>query len=259
MARRHGTGWAVGGAVALCVACTACGVHSAAPTTTTRPARHGTTTTQPVLLTVPTPVGADITVSVMTASIGQSITISGTDCKFPRTVTGTIRAGIGGTGVETVPKRSGTWSVTLPIVRSSPLGPQEVGAQCDSVSPATNLWTYPPQVVDLTSTYSLSVQPGTTVTPGTTIYISSEGACPDPTPTSPDAYVVVWFGPSAAGSTYADRGQLPYVSTDGLGNWSTSFQVEGVDPGAYDLSAFCSGDQAVTNYYNPVTITVVAP
>jgi hypothetical protein len=208
-----------------------------------------------------------MSVSVTTASIGQSITVSGTDCKAPHSATGKVRFGIGravkygAAGIQgtTVPKSNGTWSITVPIARSAPVGPQEIGAQCDSVSPKTNLWQYAEQPVDITSTYSLDVQPGTTVTSGTTIYISGEGACSDPTPTSRDAYVVVWFGPRAAGSTYTDRGQLPYVSTDGLGNWSTSFQLEGGDPGQYDLSAFCSGDQVVTNYYNPVLITVVAP
>jgi hypothetical protein len=127
-----------------------------------------------------------------------------------------------------VPDGSGALSMTLPIDKSTPLGPQMVDASCGQVSTGagTNIWEYPTAPpIDITSTYSLAVRPGTTVTPGTSLYTSSEGACSNPTPSSPGSYAAIAFGPNANTATYGANGDIPFVSTDGLGNWPTTVVV----------------------------------
>jgi hypothetical protein len=278
---------ATGVVIGLWLACTACGSQAAAPATSpssqTKPTTPLTTTTAAPTTTRTTPPptappDAQVTVSPKTVEIGQSIVVSGTGCTFPPSVTGKAAVMIGqcdayssqGSEGGTVPDSTGAWSITLPIDRSTPLGSQTVAASCGQLSggAGTNIWEYPEAPsVDITSTYSLAVRPGTTVTPGTTLYVSSEGSCSVPTqPSVPTSYQGGYgelvFSRSAISDFYSRGGTtIPEVPTDALGNWSTSFVVPpATAPGDYYLSGVCVATPYTnTNWYNPVSITVVAP
>jgi hypothetical protein len=171
-----------------------------------------------------------------------------------------------GTRGTAVANADGSWSMNLPIDRSTPPGAQPLLADCGASGHADS-WSYPSgTTITITTTYYLSVSPGTTVTAGTTLSVTGEGSCPIPSiPWSGFAQdAQVGIGANIDGIESFD-GQSngvanTWAGTDQLGNWSTTITVPATTPpGVYSVSAGCTADRSFYAYYNPVSITVVAP
>ena len=245
MARRGGTGWAFGAVSVLSGLLAACSTQAAAPTTTTRRAPPRTTTT--TITTPPAttaPANAQLTVGTSSAAIGQTIVVSGTGCTpsfggdvgVEIGVSGDAYNSAQGTRGTAVANADGSWSMNLPIDRYTPPGAQPLVADCGASGHADS-WSYPTgTTITITTTYCLSVSPGTTVTAGTTLSVTGEGSCPIPSipPTGFAQDAQVGIGANIDGIESFD-GQSngvanTWVGTDQLGNWSTTITVPATTP-----------------------------
>ena len=267
-------------AMVLCAVCPACGSQAAAPATS-RPSSRTTPTTDPAATTaLPTttttppptaPPGAEVTVSPTTAGIGQTIIVSGTGCTPNFGGEASVVIGQGdaysnqGTEGTVAANSEGSWSMPLVLARSTPVGPRPVMTACGSPPPTTDgyfssQFNYPTSpTLDITTTYSVTVSPGSTVGAGATLDVASEAECPDP---GGGLHAWVGIGPDAS---YDNNGPSPdfvgiIATPDDLGNWSTALTIPATtDPGTYWLNASCVvGYAQNVAYYSSVSITVVA-
>jgi hypothetical protein len=154
----------------------------------------------------------------------------------------------------------------LVLARSTPVGPRPVMTACGSLPTVSggyfpSQFNYPTSpTLDITTTYSMSVSPGSTVGAGATLDVASDGECPDP---GEGLHAWVDIG---ADASFDNNGPYPnsvagiIATPDDLGNWSTSLTIPATtDPGTYWLNASCVvGYQQNVAYYSPVSITVVA-
>jgi hypothetical protein len=226
----------------------------------------------------PTSRTATLSVSSATLTVGQPITVSGTDCPAGSWASASVLPSVsnegpaifdtylstGGGGIEMLLEETGsatrvasspngTWVIDANVPMVFP-GPSVISASCrpadlgESVSAG---FLYRPMQVSVTTPDALSVTPGTTVTPGSTLTVQPEGGnCPGPAVT-----------PIVA--LYDERGTTQVLaSTMGEPHPGTYWQASLVVPlqakaGRYQLEADCDYSRgAIYGSYAPVEITV---
>jgi hypothetical protein len=149
----------------------------------------------------------------------------------------------------------------MDVGEATTLGPEDVGATCVVAIDSATIFDYPPVPIEVTTVRHLQVSPGTTVTAGTTLTVSSVGPCP------------VGAG-SSGGPTGGYWGQVELApDLDGYGiaygtsveqnvsgrEWSATILIPpDTTPGSYVLIGQCVIQRAVLASYNPLAITVTA-
>jgi hypothetical protein len=228
-----------------------------------------TTTPQP-----PTNRTATLSVSTKTLTVGQPITVSGNSCQAgywasasllpsnpnaypaifstPFSTGGsfgeTVLLSNGATRVTAAP--NGAWTITTVVPMVFP-GPSIVTASCrppDSATPSG--FVYQPRDVSVNTPYMLSVAPGTTVAPGSTLTVQPVGGdC------KPNTYPFVALY-QTIGTTEAVN--YVYGQTHAGTFWQASLVVpSGLHAGYYQLEADCDLSRgAIFGSYAPLQITV---
>jgi hypothetical protein len=261
--------------------CTDTGRHlNAEPKKTTRATTTSESTTgvtQPPPATTqqsPTNGTATLSVSTATLTVGQPITVNGNDCpegswasasllpsnrdNYPA-IFGTPFS-TGGAFGETVLLSNGatrvtsgpgdTWTISTAVPMVFP-GPSMVTASCrppDTTAPSGFL--YQPKDVAVSTPYVLSVTPGTTVSPGTTLTVEPVGGDCGPY-TSPFVALYQTMGTVAV---------VNYSWGKALSGayWQASLAIpSGLKAGHYQLEADCDQSRgAIFGSYAPLQITV---
>ncbi len=212
--------------------------------------------------------------STATLTVGQSITVSGNGCQagywasanllpsnpnsYPAIFSTPFSTGgsfgetvlltNGATRVTADP--SGTWTISTMVPMVFP-GPSIVTASCRPPDSATTAgFLYQPKDVSVSTPYMLSVSPGTTVAPGSTLTVEPVGGdC------KPNTYPFVALY-QTTNTTQAVN--YVYGQTHSGTLWRASLAVpSGLHAGNYQLEADCDLSRgAIFGSYAPLQITV---
>ena len=146
-----------------------------------------------------------------------------------------------------------TWVIHAKVPMVFP-GPSVIIATCQSAVPDATPSTgilYRPHHVSVSTPYTLSVEPGSMVTPGSTVIVQANGgACPVPAVTP----IVALYERTGATQVVARAMGEPHPGT----YWQASLPVPpGLKTGHYQLEADCDYSRgAIYGSYAPVQITV---
>ena len=201
------------------------------------------------------PPGRRFRVSPAQLAIGQPVTFSGTGCASTRVVVIGIDHGseTAGTSAATYPAADGSWRRTVTVGDSTLLGSRTAYARCEPRSQLRSLFTYEPVLVQIRTFRRMNVAPGTAVRAGTTLDVSSAGACA--VPANAQAQVALQAPPGTA-TTF--RTVYGTVTQDAQGNWSARVPVPAnAAAGRLELTGTCAWSRSFTAWYPTVTITVL--
>jgi hypothetical protein len=226
-------------------------VRSTGATTTTAPTATGETATS-------TPPGVVFTVDPQNVVVGQPIRFSGTGCSAPYEAVISI-------GGNYTPARyqssatDGSWTLALNVPDGTSLGSQEATAQCVGATDHATIFNYPTVALQVSTFRHLAVSPGTAVEAGTTLTVSSVGACPVGSGS---------FGGSTGGY-WAEVDLVPESSSVAVASgtsvvqnvsgrqWTASLVVPAdTAPGSYVLQGECIIQRALLAFYSPLPITI---
>ena len=230
------------------------------------------TTTSPP----PTSRTASLFVSMTTLKVGEPITVSGTDCPEGHWASASLflsnpeegpaifgtSLSTGGDVIETLLVSGGstwvtsgpnaTWTISVSVPMVFP-GPSVITATCVPATPGAPAagFRYRPKQVSVSTPYTLSVTPGTMVTPGSTLTVQpSGGDCPPPAVTP----IVALYQTTGATQVLATTMGETHPATYWQANLAVPPQTK---PGRYRLEADCDYSRgAIYGSYMPVQITV---
>jgi hypothetical protein len=226
-------------------------VRSTGATTTTAPTATGETATS-------TPPGDVFTVDPQDVVVGQPIRFSGTGCSAPYEA----EIDIGGNYTPAQylsTSTDGSWTISIDVPDATSLGSQEATAQCVVATDQSTIFNYPTVALQVSTFRHLRVTPGTTVEAGTTLTVSSVGACPVGSGS---------FGGSTGGYwAEVDLAQDPSDPAVANGTsaaqnvsgqeWTATLAVPAdTTPGSYVLQGECVIQRAYLAFYNGLAITV---
>jgi hypothetical protein len=248
--------------------------------TTSRPVRT-TTTTGPV---IPTNDSAQLTISSPDLTVGQLVTVSGTDCPpnhwgtavLDQTHSGDYPAifqtteglydneamfGISGGQFGGTVGADGRWTMTTTVPMVAP-GPARLSGWCSPNQGAGSghpgvltEFLYPFVPVTVATPYLLEIDPGTAVSSGTTLTVKSVGGgCPIPSDSRVNLYTDSL--PQTQVASGATQDAVP--SDQAQAGWQATLTVPtGLNPGRYQLEADCVYSRgAVLGSYAPTIISV---
>ena len=283
---RHDPRAKIGVALLLLLGLTACADTSRHPSakpekvtrttaTATVSSSSSSTTQPPPTTTSPPPTSRTATLSVSTAAleVGQPITVSGNDCPAGYSASANLLPSTqsaspafqhafchGKAVVETTLLSNGwirvtsgsnaTWTISTSVPMVVP-GPSLITAQCvPPDSTMTSGFIYQPRAVSVSTPYTLSVAPGTTVAPGSTLVVQSQGggcgqiALP---------FVALY---ETAGTTQTVV--YSWAQSGSGADWQASLVVpSGLMAGRYRLEADCDYSRgAIYGSYAPLEITI---
>jgi hypothetical protein len=143
-----------------------------------------------------------------------------------------------------------TWTISTAVPMVVP-GPSLITAQCvPPDSTATSGFIYQPKAVSVSTPYTLSVAPGTTVTSGSTLTVQSEGGgCGQ----IASPFVALY---ETAGTTQTVV--YSWAQSGSATDWRASLVVPaGLTAGQYRLEADCDYSRgAIYGSYAPLEITI---
>lgn len=275
----------IGVALLLLLGLTACADTSRHPsaepekvtrTTATVSSSSSSTTQPPPTTTSQPPTSRTATLSVSTAAleVGQPITVSGNDCPAGYSASANLLPSTqsaypaifstpfatGGAVVETTLLSNGsirvtsgsnaTWTISTSVPMVVP-GPSLITAQCvPPDSTMTSGFIYQPKAVSVSTPYTLSVAPGTTVAPGSTLVVQSQGGgCGQ----IASPFVALY---ETAGTTQTVV--YSWAQSGSGADWQASLVVpSGLMAGRYRLEADCDYSRgAIYGSYAPLEITI---
>jgi len=241
-------------ALVAAAGCASSGPRAAAPTST-GPA-VSSTTRPPNGPASSGPPGRRFTVSPAQLAIGQPVTFSGTGCAS----TGVVVIGIDhgsettGTSAATYPAADGSWRRTVAVGDSTRLGTRRAYASCEPRSRIRARFTYEPVTVHIRTFRRMNVSPGTTIRAGTTLDVTSVGACAVPGNARAE---VELRAPAGSVSTFPPV--YGKVTQDLQGNWAARLPVPAnAPPGRLELTGTCAWSRSFTAWYPTIAMTVQA-
>jgi len=190
--------------------------------------------------------------------VGQPVRFSGTGCSAPYEA----EFGIGGNDTPAQylsPSTDGSWTVAIDVPDGTSLGNQAATSQCVGATDHGTIFNYPTVALQVSTFRHLAVSPGTAVEAGTTLTVSSVGACP------------VGSG-SSGGPTGGYWGEVDLVQEPSdaavASATSTAQNVSGQEwaaalpvpadtaPGPYVLQGECIIHRAYLAFYSPLAISI---